>query len=814
MSEYQNFPKYESKYNTSLLGTESQVLEELNNYQNPTLLSTEMKYDKSKMIVKPAIYSEPKYIKEKKTYEVLKPITKDVMQIPDKRKHKVKTTKTIYNKEIVIGENEDLNLFLLDNAKFEQEVNVPLPTKSTIQNLCKDSVIQSFHPSFQQSNSIQSKYSKTENNYNYLDNQNAYGTKIETNIVMQEIEKPQNSQNQSNFSYNSKHLSKNPNPNPIKVADQYSTDMNKKYPSTNMKYDYQMSKISKFPSTYTNAEKVNYGAKITNIPNKSGYNNINKSNQYNLTEPNISKHSNQSKIHISNEQDNMDGGFVEATDVSKKSSNKNYIETYFHDDDIPKPMVLEGDALKGSDIKENTKKPNNIIQPSTNEINSSKHSVQVAKLENSSVSKKSNNLSMKQSSSIHTNKSNMNNSKNMNDMNNTNNNNISQKSSQHNYNDPNKSVKIKKLYSKDEQQSNNPLGELPVDRTEIMSQQPSVNMSQKNSKMLNQSGDQQVIQDSRIQKQSQIYQQQSKNNSSINQKSSNHQSIKQSNAIEKSKHQSMQQSNVNGNISNHNSKIQNEYNKNSQIQRSNMTYQQPYNPYNYSSQLETPQAYHSQNYNNEYNNNQKTIKESSHIKNSHHSNYMQSNLNEEQSFGNKNSQLQNQSSIYQQSMKKSGTNNINTNSNISNNHINSVNANNINNNINNSNFNSNFNNMNNYNNINSMNNNINNSDFNNNNFAESGVKQSTHSKIERSINSVNQSRGGESNSLIYSSKNKKSDKNDFTPYGSNISKNNNNFNNNNSIKKDERPSFPTKSFAGNITSKDTLPPNPFGDEMN
>ena len=682
MSEFQDFPKYESQYNTSQAGTESQVLSELNNYQNPTLLSTEMNYDKNNMIVKPAIYSQPKYMKEKKTYEVLQPITKEVMELPTKRKHKVKTTKTVYNKEIVLGDNDDLTQLLLDNAKFEQQVNAPLPTQSTIQNLCKNSVMQSFHPSFQQSNSNYSKYSKTQNNY--IDNQNNYGTKIETKIVTQAFENPQNSQKHSHFSNYSKHSSKlqnpNPNPNPIQFSTQNPKDMNKKYQSTNMKYDYQMSKISKFPSTYTNAGKEKYGTNITNIPNKSGYNNVNNSNQNNLTEPNVSKHSHHSKMHISNQQGNIDGGFVEVTDISKKTSNKNYIETYFHDDDIPKPMVLEGEALEGSDIKGNINNQINIIQPSTNEINKSKHSAQVAKLENSAVSKKSNNLSMKQSSSIHTNKSNMNNV--------NNNNNISQKSSQQNYNDPNKSVKIKKLYSKNELQSNNALGEMPVDRTEIMSKQPSVNMSQKNSNMFNQSNSQ-VNQDSKIQTQSKIYQQ-SKNNSSINQKSSNHQSIKQSNVIEKSNHQSMKQSNymdkpsnhqsfkqsnVNGNISNHNSKIQNNSNNNPQVQRSNMTYQQPYNPYNQSKQLETPPAYHSQNYNNEYNNNQKQIKESNNIKNSHQSNYKQSNPNNEQSFGNKNSKLQNQSNIYQQSMKQSGNNN---------------NINNMNNNINNSNFNNSF----------------------------------------------------------------------------------------------------------------------------
>ena len=77
------------------------------------------------------------------------------------------------------------------------------------------------------------------------------------------------------------------------------------------------------------------------------------------------------QITLSNEQDNMDGGFVEATDVSKKSSNKNYIETYFHDDDIPQPIVCEGNALVFSKLKESNITQEENINKSMGSFNSS-----------------------------------------------------------------------------------------------------------------------------------------------------------------------------------------------------------------------------------------------------------------------------------------------------------------------------------------------------------------------------------------------------------------------------------------------------------
>ena len=96
-TEYQNYKEYQEneKYqynnnnnNLKSLVTESQIMSELNNYTNPSLTSSEIQFDENKMIVKPAKYAEPRYIKEKEVYEVLKPVTKQIVQLPTKKKTK------------------------------------------------------------------------------------------------------------------------------------------------------------------------------------------------------------------------------------------------------------------------------------------------------------------------------------------------------------------------------------------------------------------------------------------------------------------------------------------------------------------------------------------------------------------------------------------------------------------------------------------------------------------------------------------------------------------------------------------------------
>lgn len=156
--EFHKFPEYQDNLNLKSLPTESQVISDLNNYTNPTLKASEILFDETKMIVNPVQYAEPKYIKEKQIYEERKKVIKEVVQLQPKNKKKVKTVKTIINKPIVISENEDLDKFLKEN-KFFNQVEVPIPTKSTIQNLLEESLISSQN-SWQLNNSQKSNNSK------------------------------------------------------------------------------------------------------------------------------------------------------------------------------------------------------------------------------------------------------------------------------------------------------------------------------------------------------------------------------------------------------------------------------------------------------------------------------------------------------------------------------------------------------------------------------------------------------------------------------------------------------------------------------
>ena len=223
--------------------TESKTISMRSSHNNSILTSKEKKYDPNEIVIQEQKIESPQYQEEENTYEVLKPITKQIMELPIQVKKKIKTTKTVYRKEIVVSNDEELNKILQGEDLFEE---VPLPTKSTIQNLIKDSVILS---------------------NDTINNNNTVNGSIKSN--------PNN-----NYSY----MTKNEN----------------KY---NSKYDNQ-----NIPKTYSP-----YNNNIINQP---------KANKEIIPEEKI---------------------------VYK---NKNYIETYFHDDDIPQPTVCEGNALVFSKMKE------------------------------------------------------------------------------------------------------------------------------------------------------------------------------------------------------------------------------------------------------------------------------------------------------------------------------------------------------------------------------------------------------------------------------------------------------------------------------
>ena len=146
MSELKENSSYQ-EYNINNIeqGMESITISEFAHYKNQTL-SDEINYNEEGIIVKPPKYAKPKYREVQKTYKVLKPIIKDTVTLPVKRKEKIKIIEPVYNKTIIInGENGYNNII-----EFDQQ-NYPLPTQSTIQNLCKESVIgsENYYRSYQ-----------------------------------------------------------------------------------------------------------------------------------------------------------------------------------------------------------------------------------------------------------------------------------------------------------------------------------------------------------------------------------------------------------------------------------------------------------------------------------------------------------------------------------------------------------------------------------------------------------------------------------------------------------------------------------------
>ena len=163
---------------------------------------------------RPIKFAKPKYGEVQKTYEVLAPITKEAIQLPAKHSSKVRTTETVFAKPIVLNENMGVSTILNNN---ELGVDVPLPTNSVINNLIKDSVMQSgFGTDINFSNIGNSNINIINNNINnsncgqqmineskYSNKKSNLGSNIgKTNYEQQLIKESKYSNNKSNFASN------------------------------------------------------------------------------------------------------------------------------------------------------------------------------------------------------------------------------------------------------------------------------------------------------------------------------------------------------------------------------------------------------------------------------------------------------------------------------------------------------------------------------------------------------------------------------------------------------------------------------------
>ena len=244
--------------------------------------SNKKEYDDN-MIIKSTKYEEPKYEEVHNTYEVLKPITKHVLELPIEKKKKIKIAKTIIQKEIIVNNEEELNRVLNDDNLYNEEI--PLPTKSTIQNLIKDSVV---------------------------------------------------------VSYSNNTINNNIHSNPYK------------------------------------SQQIKYKSNIQNKINK--------------------------KSEIKKNENNKN---IEKQSIIYKD--KNYIETYFHDDDIPKPEICEGNALEFSKKSIESNNSNNSNKNIKNLLDKLpiEHTVILSKEQKIDMSKVQKDNMLKKSSNSETNSSNI-----------------------------------------------------------------------------------------------------------------------------------------------------------------------------------------------------------------------------------------------------------------------------------------------------------------------------------------------------------------------------------------------------------------------
>ena len=276
---------------------ESRTLSKHSSKNNSLISSKENKHNENEIIIPSIKYEEPQYQSVKNTYEVLKPIIKPIMELPPSTKKKVKTVKTIIQKEIIINNDEELNKYLGGEEYLKEEI--PIPTKSTIQNCLKDSVIVSNENPLSKSNN---------NNY-----------KSEL-YYSQRLKSKKN--NLINHTNNNQQQLQNIDANIAKTQIIYNTN------------------------------------KLSTKNNNSGKNpNKTIMQSHNTKIPNQIKSANNKEV--LNEQ------------IKISYKDKNFIETYFHDNDIPTPNVCEGNALEFSELK----MPDNeqIIKKSMESNNSNNH---------------------------------------------------------------------------------------------------------------------------------------------------------------------------------------------------------------------------------------------------------------------------------------------------------------------------------------------------------------------------------------------------------------------------------------------------------
>ena len=329
-------------------------------------LNSIIKNMESDTLDRPIKFAKPKYSEVKKTYEVLAPITNKTIEMPTKHSSKVRTVEAVFQKPIYLDENAGISTIMKGGTQLE---DIPLPTTSVINNLIKDSVIQSninFGNQMQGYNYNTSQLGKTNYEQQLIkEDQIKNSTKIKAsqsnynnNIINQ-------SSKQSQYSHHSQYGQNN---NPVQSVHQSKYNQTKynqsKYNQSNIPQTNQ--KISEIPQPDV---QVGEGLKYSNNSNiKSTMNNQSKLSNINN---NVSVHP--SKVHQSNMPQAQQS--VHSTKYSKQSQYNNQKIS-----EIPQPDVQEGEGLMYSThVANNSVHPSKVHQSNMPQPQQSVHSTKYSK---------------------------------------------------------------------------------------------------------------------------------------------------------------------------------------------------------------------------------------------------------------------------------------------------------------------------------------------------------------------------------------------------------------------------------------------------
>ena len=338
-------------------------------------------------IDRPIKFAKPKYLDVQKTYEELDPIRNKTIIMPTKQSNKIRTTEPVFQKPIILGENASISQVFNGNELENQDI--PLPTNSVINNLIKDSLIQSQTASYKQEIP------------EIMKSKNKYQTNYELKIRQSEAEKYKKSMAKQSMNLKTSDI---PNPDVYEGQGlQYSSiqnnsSINPQINDGNQQFSTAQSKIKN--SNYPNNNNVESIYQTTLMdqqypPNKSGFpSKINQSNmpQKSIHPNNISQQSNHPS-QIQMQQSNMYNKSSRQSNIPPNQSNIHNSSKQSQNPPMNQSSMYQQSHLQ-SNIPHQSTHPSQIQMQQSNAYNkSSKQSKHSSKIVQSNINNNYNNQS-------------------------------------------------------------------------------------------------------------------------------------------------------------------------------------------------------------------------------------------------------------------------------------------------------------------------------------------------------------------------------------------------------------------------------------